>query len=245
MPPSRLRPSAPTARVIPARPQRTGARAWHHAQAKPSLHECIRVLYENSLVPVREIARLSGITERNIYAIVRRLGCRPRLRIGPGGGRRIALPGDAADPPPALDANAAQRAIEACARVRQQLHAGAAATAEAAHRSAAARLSNRAAEADARTLSIMVGVLRDLAAIGGASEAAARKPDDGADAMRRELARRIETMVRDRAALSPQPPPAPMPAQSAPPPAPHVDEPLSEQDRRINAIAARFYAQKH
>jgi hypothetical protein len=241
MSPSRLRPPASTARVIPARPQRTGARAWHHARAKPSLHECIRELYENSLVPVREIARLSGITERNIYAIVRRLGCRPRLRIGPGGGRRIVLPGDAADPPPALDANAAQRAIEACALVRQQLHAGAAAKAESADRSAAARLSNRAAEADARTLSILVRALRELAAIEGVGEAAARKPDDSGDVTRRELARRIETMVRDRAAPVPLPPPAPMPATSPPP---HDDEPLSEQDRRINAIAARFYARR-
>ena len=187
-------------------------------------------------MPVREIARLSGITERNIYAIVRRLGCRPRLRIGPGGGRRIVLPGDATDPPPALDANAAQRAIEACALVRQQLHAGAAATAEAAHRSAAARLSNRAAEADARTLSILVRALRDIAGLEGAAKPAKLKPPAGdIDKMRRELTRRIDDRVRERAAEA-------APADAAVPVADAA--PLSDLDRRINAIAARFYAKR-
>ena len=65
-------------------------RATPHALARRAQNDAIRTLYEETLVPVREIARLAGVTERNIYALVRRLGCRPRLRLASGGGRRHA-----------------------------------------------------------------------------------------------------------------------------------------------------------
>jgi hypothetical protein len=134
------------------------------APAQPSLQDCICLLYEHSLVPVREIARLAGLTERNVYATVRRRGCRPRVHGGPGAGRRIVVPTDETLPP-ALDVHAAQQAIAASAAARQR--AFDAATARAAARSASVvrRQSIRESVTEARTLSTIAGALRDLAAI--------------------------------------------------------------------------------
>ncbi len=45
----------------------------------PSLTERVRALYEESVVPVREIARLAGVTERMIYKYARKRGWVPRV----------------------------------------------------------------------------------------------------------------------------------------------------------------------
>jgi hypothetical protein len=45
---------------------------------QPSLTERVRDLYENSIVPVREIARLAGVTERTLYKYVARGGWQRR-----------------------------------------------------------------------------------------------------------------------------------------------------------------------
>ena len=50
------------------------------ALTRSALNAAIRTLYEDTRVPVREIGRLAGVSERNIYALVRRLGCRTRGR---------------------------------------------------------------------------------------------------------------------------------------------------------------------
>jgi len=93
-------------------------RATPHALARRAQNDAIRTLYEETLVPVREIARLAGVTERNIYALVRRLGCRPRLRLASGGGRRIVPLGAATDD--SLDAESVQRVMLVCSEAVAQ-----------------------------------------------------------------------------------------------------------------------------
>lgn len=143
---------------------RPGPAARSPASAAPSLHDHICQLYERSLVPVREIARLAGITERNVYATVRRRGCAPRMRLGPGGGRRLAALTEG-DAPAGLDAQAVTRAIAACEQARERLQRSAAANAEALARKANARQSKREIEADARVLSVLTRALQDLARV--------------------------------------------------------------------------------
>jgi hypothetical protein len=124
------------------------------APAQPSLQDCICLLYEHSLVPVREIARLAGLTERNVYATVRRRGCRPRVHVGAGGGRRIAAPANEAAPK-MLDGEAIRRAIVACAQARQRaLDAAAerAAASQARDQRAAEREADREQQAELRAV---------------------------------------------------------------------------------------------
>src|SRR5437764_2546304 len=52
------------------------------ASADTALSERVRALYEGSVVPVREIARLAGVSERTIYKYVRKGGWR-RRHAGP------------------------------------------------------------------------------------------------------------------------------------------------------------------
>ncbi len=49
----------------------------------PSLTEKVRGLYEHSAVPVREIARLAGVTERTIYKYVEKHGWKRRYACAP------------------------------------------------------------------------------------------------------------------------------------------------------------------
>jgi len=203
-----------------------------------------RALYEGGVVPVRAVARLCGVSLRTLYNYVHKYGWRRRRADEPrdkakAERQRRRYQARKASRPQALRGLKA-RDPQGQARALAAVDRAAALSGVALTRA----LARRDAEADARTLAILVRTLRELAAIEGAGEAAARKPDNGADVTRRELKRRIETLMRDRAARPPQPLPEPMPAQSAPPPTPYDDEPLSEQDRRINAIAARFYARR-
>jgi hypothetical protein len=177
------------------------------ANARPTLNACIRALYEDTLVPVREIARLAGITERNVYATVRRLGCRPRMRLAPGGGRRLVPLSDA---PPAmrgdagLDAALVRRAANACRRaVERQRKLAAVALARRQSR-AAARSAERKCAADLRALSQLGSAFRELARLDTAenaqAEARARAAAEEAartEERRRELARRIANLSRD------------------------------------------------
>src|SRR5207302_5009590 len=52
------------------------------ASADTALTERVRALYEGSVVPVREVARLAGVSERTIYKYVRKGGWR-RRHAGP------------------------------------------------------------------------------------------------------------------------------------------------------------------
>jgi len=86
-----------------------------------------------------------------------------------------------------------------------------------------------------------VRAMCDLAAIEGSvsgeesPEGPLRKQDT--DPSPQEIARRIKLLLDDQAARASRSQPVPLPA-------PVDDEPLSEQDRRINAIAERFYARR-
>jgi hypothetical protein len=139
----------------------TASRAPDRAPAQPSLQDCICLLYEHSLVPVREIARLAGLTERNVYATVRRRGCRPRVHVGAEGGRRVTAP--AQEAPEVLDFAAMQQAVAACAEARQRARAAAAERAAERSDKLARRQAIREAEAEARTLAMIAGALRHLA----------------------------------------------------------------------------------
>jgi hypothetical protein len=144
----------------------TISRAPCRAPAQPSLQDCICLLYEHSLVPVREIARLAGLTERNVYATVRRRGCRPRVHVGVAGGRRIEVPANETSPE-VLDVEAVRRAIAACAQARRRALDDAAARAAARSERVARRQAVREAEREARTLSVIAGALRNLAIADG------------------------------------------------------------------------------
>ena len=162
----------------PSLPDAGAAHAEPPAQpSAPSPHDLVCLLYERSLVPVREIARLAGVTERNVYALVRRRGCRPRLRIGPGGGRRAFSLEDA---PCELDAAEAERAIAACAAARARLHAAAEAQAQERERRAVLRQARKETEAEARALLLLCRALRDLDAAAAPDRAARKnKPRQG------------------------------------------------------------------
>jgi hypothetical protein len=177
------------------------------ANARATLNACVRTLYEDTLVPVREIARLVGITERNVYATVRRLGCRPRMRLAPGGGRRLV---PLADSKPAmrggggLDAAGVRRAARAVRRaVERQRKLAAAAVTDRQSR-AAERNARRKCDADLRALSQLGQAFRELVRLEAAEQARAgeRAHAQAAEAARteerrRELARRIANLTRD------------------------------------------------
>ncbi len=166
-----------------------------------SVQACVRVLYEDTLVPVREIARLAGITERNLYLMVRRLGCRPRMRLASGGGRRIvplAAAGKAARGEP-LDAEGVQRAIEACARAVQHRHEEAAVKQAASQQLLARKRTRREADTNLRTLTYLMRALRDLSALNvraaAVRQAAPREPPTDVEELRASLSRRIDALI--------------------------------------------------
>jgi hypothetical protein len=138
--------------------------ATPHALARRAQNDAIRTLYEETLVPVREIARLAGVTERNIYALVRRLGCRPRVRLASGGGRRI-VPSGTAGTADSLDAAVVRDAIARCADAVDQARRLADASRAARTRSAALRQDRKAASRQARVLALLARTMRDLAAV--------------------------------------------------------------------------------
>ena len=136
-------------------------RATPHALARRAQNEAIRTLYEDTLVPVREIARLAGVTERNVYALVRRLGCRPRVRLASGGGRRIVPLG--ATRGAELDAGGVQRAMLACTKAVAQAERVAADARAAREAGATMRQAGRDAAAQARTLELLARTISELA----------------------------------------------------------------------------------
>jgi len=144
------------------------------------VQDCICALYEASLVPVREIARLSGMTERSVYAIVRRRGCRPRMRLACGGGRRIVPLSQA---PTArrgragLDAAGVARAAQATEEAAEKIAAATLFALEEAARRKAEREEERAGAArDAARLSAWTGLNRALEQMRKLSEERAKRP---------------------------------------------------------------------
>jgi len=152
------------------------------AAAPPPLTDRGRALYEDGVVPVREIARLVGVSERTFYHYVRRGGWQRRYRWSSrGAGGRVVRSIESGDPHAcaleALDRDEAARALRRCdAAAALARDAQAAAAAEAAQRRAAAsaaraarlarrreREESRAIDAQIRLLELLGAALVDLA----------------------------------------------------------------------------------
>jgi hypothetical protein len=65
--------------------QADGEKGAAQAAGELDLTARIRALYEDSAVPVREIARLAGVTERTLYRYVERHDWKRRYRVLPRG----------------------------------------------------------------------------------------------------------------------------------------------------------------
>jgi len=164
------------------------------APAEPSVTERARALYENSVVPVREIARLCGVTERTLYKYAEKGHWRRRhRRLAKGAGGRFIPLADEGKPHPtglkALDPQGAQRAGAALQRAGE---ISAAAEARARHM--------RETESSICSLGHLVSALRDAAAIEemmqaeAAREAEARRKrqkKDDTEASRQRLLEKI------------------------------------------------------
>jgi hypothetical protein len=60
---------------------------------KPDLMAHVRRMYEDSIIPVRDIARRAGVAERTLYKYARKNGWKPRYAWTPDGARPRARPG--------------------------------------------------------------------------------------------------------------------------------------------------------
>ena len=195
-----------------ASPRRAAALAQRAGDNLTLLTARARALYEDSCVPIPEIARLAGVHERTLYKYARKRGWRRRnvrsVREKSGAihepGRKVAT---GINPPRGAGGRfiARENAGLAIPRGLKALDpAGGARAAAALDR--AMILSKRALEraralreagANARMLATITRMLPALAAIEDAIEAAASKPDDSADEKRRKFERRIAKQVRD------------------------------------------------
>jgi hypothetical protein len=168
--------------------------------ARATLNASIRTLYEDTLVPVREIARLAGVSARNIYALVRRHGCRPRGRSAARAGKRLA-------------AATTRRAAAACRRAAHRQRKLAAVARAELKRHATELRAQRKREADARALALLAQALRELARLdarnlaraGAHAQAEAAEAAEAADLdqRRRALAIKIANLTRDASPLDP------------------------------------------
>ncbi len=176
-----------------------------------SLTQQVRALYEDSAVPVAELARLAGVHQRTLYKYVRKGGWqrrratqdiaaamrkraakqKPRPCVtAKGAGGRFIRTEDAGRPfargLKALDPAGEARALSLCERA-------AALSVEALARTR--RL--REAASDARTMALMVGVIRDLTAAEGDTPATARggKRDDTTGKPRRPKRKEWRPMI--------------------------------------------------
>ncbi len=185
--------------------------------AEPSLTDRVGDLYENSVVPVREIARLVGVTERTIYKYVetrgwrRRHVClareeavaaanrgrrmRPRAGFAPakGAGGRFVRREEAgrahAQGLKALDPQGARRALERCMRAGILSEAAVAEAVAAAQARAEADALEREAQAQLRILETLAGALLELEAL--RLDAVCAAPENRAQADRGKQGRDI------------------------------------------------------
>ena len=138
----------------------------------------MRALYEDLVVPVREIARLAGVTERTIYKYAHKEGWTPRVtrlsRDGTAAGLaargvagRFIRREDEGKPHArglkALDPDGAARAAAACVRAAKLSEDAVARAGAAAELRAARARSARDAAAYLRTLELLTGGLVELA----------------------------------------------------------------------------------
>jgi hypothetical protein len=155
-----------------AKPKRTGPpgetkAAPDEATVAPlkiptALTRKLRALYEDSVVPVAELARLAGVTERTLYKYVQRGGWRRRYTRRPlwkGTGGRFVSRDQASRPQlcglGALDADAAARRLRACKRAGRL-------AADAVSRTLASERCLREFEARVRTLALLTQAWREL-----------------------------------------------------------------------------------
>jgi hypothetical protein len=182
----------------------------------PSLTDRVRALYEKSILPVREIARLAGVSERTLYKYAARGGWRQRhlcLARAKGAGGRFISRGDTTKPQPsglkALDPTAAARASHAAHTAHRLSDIAVGEALAEAELRAADKRAVRKATSEVRTLAHLTRVLRGLSAIEKAEQARetaaqatkARQRDDKAnearetEALRQELARKITALA--------------------------------------------------
>jgi hypothetical protein len=88
-------------------------------EAEPSLTDRAQALYEAGVVPVREIARLTGVAERTIYKYARKGGWTQRYKRDVRGAGGRFVPADEVGKPhaaglKALDPEGGRRASERC-----------------------------------------------------------------------------------------------------------------------------------
>ena len=147
----------------------------HHAEFRAAFNAAVAALYQRSTLPVSEIARAAGVTERAIYDLARRQGWQPRrpamrrrgAGLGPrrdvGAGARLD-PDGIADHLSALCAAAAELDRHVLTRRANLIRR--AATIEARRQARETRQRRRAAErerlANFRTLQYLALTLREL-----------------------------------------------------------------------------------
>ena len=76
---------------LPSPPPQGGREQTEVAAPPQSLTTRARALYEDTVVPVREIARLTGVTERTILKYARKGDWKPPVRGIAAGGRTRPL----------------------------------------------------------------------------------------------------------------------------------------------------------
>lgn len=225
------------------------ASRYRHLRAR--YNAALVLVYERTALPVTEIARIAGVSLRATYCLLRKLGararqphmCRPGVSVGP---RRS---GPAPKP---LGSAEARRAIsafrEAVRRMRADRHARAGeelrrATEWAQHR--VARAAQRVRLAEMRRVALLGGTFGELALLRARMAPQPRETPEEEEAMRAELARRIEAMVASDAEAK-----ARKDAEAAERAAkqaefarfaPQVDEATAQ---RVNKIAEEYYARK-
>ena len=219
-------------------------------------------LYERTSLTLREIAAVAGRTDRAVQIRVRALGCRPRnaktCRPGTNVGVRRAGP-----KPPPLNAPATRRVVVAFAEVARALAASAEAQAATELQRATARAQRRTVRTQTRMITSAARQLRHLAAtiehaaaardalpaspkrsrFGFAAASAGhptRKPTEASKPSRAELRLAQERVLREQQARMREAHQAADQAKAVPTATPPGFD--ADAERRINEIAARYYA---
>jgi hypothetical protein len=235
---------APSPSPLP--PQRYRALRAHY-------NALLVTLYERTSLTLREIAALAGRTDRAVQIMVRALGCRPR-------NARTCRPGTDVGPrrpgprPPPLNAPATRRAIEAFTGVARELAASAQARAASEVQRAVARAERRTARTQARVIAGAARSLRHVAATMEDAAALRQAITDGRPRTQRPKAanKAAKRRSREEAWLTQE---RAMRATEARMHEAHeaarrkaaadaAAPPESEADRRINAVAERYGAER-
>ncbi len=86
-------PQEPAPGRAQARPGWGGEKSASGGSASPDLMAHVRRMYEDSIIPVRDIAQRAGVTERTLYKYARKRNWKPRYAWMPDGSRPPARPG--------------------------------------------------------------------------------------------------------------------------------------------------------